>query len=66
MARKPKSMTDKLLKKSITEIEKTLNSLRRTIESYMPSGRPKAKAKTRRTGRKTVARKASRRAAATR
>jgi hypothetical protein len=64
MARKPKSMTDKLLKKSITEIEKTLNSLRRTIESYMPSGR--AKAKTRRTGRKTVARKASRRAAATR
>jgi hypothetical protein len=66
MARKPKSITDKLLQKSITEIEKTLNSLRRTIESYMPSGRPKTKAKTPRRGRKTVARKAPRRAAARR
>jgi hypothetical protein len=63
MARKPKTMTDKLLKKSMNEIEKTLSSLRRTIESYMPAGRPKAKAKTRRrTTRKAATRKPARRA----
>jgi hypothetical protein len=61
MARKPKTMTDKLLAKSMTEIEKTLNSLRRTIESYMPAGKTKAKAKARRRVAKKPARKTAKR-----
>jgi len=63
MARRPKTMTEKLLKKSISEIEKTLNSLRRTIESYMPTGKrgTKAKGRRRRATAKPVARKPARR-----
>jgi hypothetical protein len=58
MARKSKSMTDKLLAKSMTEIEKTLNSLRRTIESYMPAGKTVARTKAK--VRRRIARKPAR------
>jgi hypothetical protein len=55
MARKT-STTEKLLRKSMNEIEKTLSSLRRTIESYMPAGKPKRKTAVR--GRRKPARRA--------
>jgi hypothetical protein len=44
----------------MNEIEKTLSSLRRTIESYMPAGKPKRKTAARRTRKPTRRAKANR------